>query len=64
MSNETVYFDALRLIGRDYLTIAQLRRNAEKGYGLSYEEALEMAYENMQATACAIYGKRRPRTIT
>ena len=29
-----------------YQTIKQLRRNCEKDYGLPFEEALEMAYEN------------------
>lgn len=30
-----------------YQTPEQLRRHAERDYGCSYEEALEMAYENM-----------------
>lgn len=32
---------------RDYMNPEQLRRKAEKIYGLPYEEALEMAYENL-----------------
>ena len=61
MDNETTYFDALRAIAREYQTPEQLRRNAEKQYGLPYEEVLEMSYDNMQAMARhAIRGKRRP----
>ncbi len=60
--SEAAYFDALRAIARDYQTPEQLRRSAERDYGLPYEEVLEMAYDNMQATAKrAIHGKRRPK---
>lgn len=30
-----------------YDTVERLRRNSEKSYGLPFEEALEMAYENV-----------------
>lgn len=61
--NEQIYFDALKRIARGYQTPDQLRRYAERDYGVSYEEALEMAYENLQHEAkCAIKGKRRPNT--
>lgn len=61
--HERAYYDALKLIARDYQTPAQLRRHSEKDYGLSYEEALEMAYENIQSLAQAvIHGRRRPRS--
>ena len=61
MSNEGTYYDVLNRIVRMYQTPAQLRRNAERQYGLTYEEALEMAYENIQAEAsAAIRGRRRP----
>ncbi len=61
-SDAQVYFDALRAIAREYQTPEQLRRSAERDYGLPYEEVLEMAYDNMQATAKrAIYQKRRPK---
>ncbi len=60
MSNERQYFDALKRI-QSYQTPEQLRRSAEKDYGLSYEEALEMAYENVLAEAkAATHRKRRP----
>jgi hypothetical protein len=36
-----------------YMRPEQLRRAAEKQYGLSYEESLEMAYENLQGEARA-----------
>lgn len=60
-ANERVYFDALRHIERDFMTVEQLRRGSEKFYGLPFAEALEMAYENMQDVAKrAVKGKRRP----
>lgn len=60
-SNEQIYFDALRQILK-YQTPEQIKRNAEKRYGCSGNEALEMSYENMQHVArCAIRGKRRPK---
>lgn len=34
-----------------YQSPAQLRKDSEKDWGLDYEEALEMAYENMQCEA-------------
>lgn len=30
-----------------FASIAYLRKNAQRDYGLDYEEALEMAYENL-----------------
>jgi hypothetical protein len=54
-------FDALKKIARGYVSPAQLQRNAER-LGLSYEETIEMAYENIQAhAAAAIKGVRRPK---
>ena len=53
-------YNTLLLI-KKYQTPDQLRRHAEKMYGLSFEEALEMAYENIQQEAAnAIKGMRRP----
>lgn len=43
-----------------YQTSAQLRRSAEREYGCSYEEVLEMAYENMLQTA-KLAKKKLPR---
>lgn len=61
MSNEQRYFDVLKRIAVGYHTTDQLRRQAERKYGLGYEEALEMAYENIQQEAKeAVRGKRRP----
>jgi len=34
-----------------YQTPGKLRRDSEKDWGVEYEEALEMAYENIQSTA-------------
>lgn len=42
---------ALKVMTNGYQTTSQLRKNAEKQYGLDYEEVLEMAYENMQGVA-------------
>lgn len=41
----------LKRISKDYQTTDQLRRGSEKQYGLAYEEAMEMAYENIQGEA-------------
>lgn len=61
MSNEGLYYEALRKIAKDYQTSDQLRRRAGQ-YGCSHIEELEMAYENMQLEAQrAIRGRRRPR---
>ena len=68
MANDPVrpaqrYFDALKEIA-SYQSPAALRRSSEKQYGLSAEEALEMAYENIiQAAKLAIRGKRRPEAL-
>lgn len=61
-SNEQRYYDALRRIAKDYMTPAQIARDAAKSFGaLSTREYLEMAYENIQEEAKrAIKGKRRP----
>lgn len=60
-SNEQRYFDALTAIARKYQTSEQLRRHAGQ-YGCSFEEEIEMAYENMQSVAKnAIKGRRRPK---
>ncbi len=42
---------SLKIIAKDYKKPDWLRRNSEKLYGLEYEEALEMAYENIQNLA-------------
>jgi hypothetical protein len=61
-ANEVRMYETLRRIARDYQTPDQLRRSAERQYGLSYEEALEYAYENIQADAkAAIKGMKRPK---
>jgi hypothetical protein len=41
----------LRRIAKDYQTPDQMRRGHDKRWGLSYEESLEMAYENLQGEA-------------
>ncbi|WP_375414519.1 hypothetical protein [uncultured Bradyrhizobium sp.] len=60
MNNEQRYFDALKKIAREYQTADQLRRRTGQ-YGCSFEEEIEMAYENIQQEArAAIKGRRRP----
>jgi hypothetical protein len=60
MSNEQRYYDVLKRIASGYQTSAKLRRNAGQ-YGCSFEEEIEMAYENIQEEAKrAIKGQRRP----
>lgn len=62
MSDAQRYFDVLRRIARDYQTPEQLRRHAQRDYGLDGDEAIEMAYENLRIEAAnAIKGKRRPK---
>ena len=61
MTNELRYFTALKKIG-SYISPERLRASSEKAYGLTYEEALEMAYENVINEAKeAIYGRRTPK---
>lgn len=62
MNNEQAYFDVLQRIAKHYSTSDQLRRDSQRAYGLDYGEALEMAYDNIQAEAShAIRGKKRPK---
>lgn len=61
MSHEQLYYDTLKAIARNYQTPAQLRRGAH-GIGLTPEEHIEYAYENIQTLAAnAIRNKRRPK---
>lgn len=58
-------YHALSTIARDFQTPSQLQRNSEKQYGLQYEEALEMSYENIQSrAAAAIKCVRLPKEVT
>ena len=41
----------LKRIANGYQTPEQLRRNAEREYGLDVSEAMEYAYENIQQEA-------------
>lgn len=61
-SNEQRYFDALKRITK-YMSPERLRARSEREYGLSFEEALEMAYDNIQGEAeIVVRGKRRPKS--
>jgi hypothetical protein len=60
MNREQRLFDALKRISQ-YEGPERLRRCSEQSYGLSYEESLEMAYDNVLMEAKnAIRGMRRP----
>lgn len=51
---------ALVVIAKGFQTPGQLRRSASESYGLTYEEALEGAYENIKVEAAdALRGVRR-----
>ena len=59
--NEQRYWDALKRIA-SYQSPEKLRRDAERQYGLTADEAIEMAYENVIADAKnAILNRRRPK---
>lgn len=60
---EDRFYVALKRI-TSYMTPAQLRRAAERQYGLDHAEALEMAYENVIGEAKhALRGyRRKPQT--
>lgn len=56
-------YDTLRRIARDYQKAEKLLAKGE--FGLSGEETLEAAYDNIQAeAAAAIRGLRRPIALT
>ncbi len=61
MSKEQKLYDTLKRIATGYQTTKQLRKDSQGEWGLDYEEALEMAYENIQQDAkSAIKGMKRP----
>lgn len=57
-------YNALKKISKQYMTPQQIYKNSVKIYGVDYEEALEMTYENLQHEASmAIKGIRLPKPI-
>lgn len=59
---ERKLYDALKRIARQYESATRLRKGAERHYGISGDEAIEMAYENIQQEArSALRGVRLPR---
>lgn len=44
-------YDALNTIAKGYQTPKQLRKESKGQYGLDFEEAIEMSYENIQLEA-------------
>lgn len=59
-SNERLYYATLRKIAKDYMSSERILRDGEKLYGVSGEEALQMAYDNIQVEAAAAIRGRRP----
>ena len=60
---ESRFETALRRIAA-YDSTSRLRRQSEHVWGVGFEEAIEMAYENIQEEArAALRGYRRPRKI-
>lgn len=57
---EDRFYHALKRI-KAYMSPERLRREAERQYGLSYEEALEMAYDNVQGEAISALHGYRPK---
>lgn len=54
------FYSTLKRIAA-YHSPQRLRRRSDREYGLAFEEAIEMAYENMQSEArAALKGYRRP----
>ena len=61
-ANNADYYDALKRITM-YDPPERLRNRSERDYGLSGDEAIEMAYENVLNEArMAIKGRRRPQS--
>ncbi|WP_418360130.1 hypothetical protein [Sphingobacterium detergens] len=51
--------EALKTI-KSYQSPSKLRKDSEKDWGLDYEDALEMSYENIQATAASACRNIKP----
>lgn len=51
---------ALRKIANDYQTPEQIRKGSKDSWGLDADEALEMAYENLQNEAKSAAKNIRP----
>jgi len=50
-NNYNKMLNILYKIGEAYKTPEEMQNSSEEEYGLEYEEALEMAYENIQEEA-------------
>ncbi len=58
IKKDTELLSVLKLIA-SYKSTAWLKKNAPKAYGLSYQEALEFAYENIRAEAKVAVGNKK-----
>jgi len=60
--NEVEYFRVLKRIAKGYRPVEWFEKNSERAWGLSPQEALAMAYENIKyEAATAIQGKLTPK---
>ena len=57
IKKEEKFLATLQLIA-SYKSTVWLKKNATKAYGLSYQEALEFAYENIRAEAKVAVGRK------
>jgi hypothetical protein len=61
IEREQKLYDALKCIRDDFDSVERIKRTADKDFGVSPNEAVEMAYENLQFVAKrALKGMRRP----
>ena len=59
-SNFNKMHEALRKIAKSYMNSEQIKKDSGPQFGLDYDEALEMAYDNIQNEArIAIKGIRK-----
>lgn len=54
--------NTLKMISKGYQTTKQLRKDSEKDWGLDFDEAIEMAYENIQLEAAFACKNVKPLT--
>jgi len=62
IEREQKLFDALKRISKDFDSSERILKGSQDHTGLDPMDALQMAYDNLQATAAiAIKGMRRPK---
>ena len=58
--NYNEMLSTLKKISKEFMSAEELQKKSQKMYGLDYDEALEMAYENIQSLASRICKQIRP----